>query len=331
MKAAIIPSPDNVEIMDVPVPEVSEHDVLVRIYSSGICGTDVHIFRGDYMGSYPIIPGHEFGGVVEAVGSAVSRIRVGDRVAIEPNIACDNCHACLNNRQNFCENWNGVGVTLPGGMAELVAVPEKAVFDIGDLPFPVAAFVEPLACVLHGVERARFRLGDRVLIVGAGPIGILLTKTILLQGAFEITQVDKNQDRLALAQASGATHVLSSLDSVTEDAFDVVVDATGVPSLMERTLGYARYGGTVLLFGVPPQQSTVTFPAFPIFRKGLTILSSFTSVRNSVQAVRLLQGGALDVSSLVSHTLPLQDLRTGLNLMETGSDGALKIQISPNG
>ncbi len=330
MTAARITSPGNVEILDVYDSPVTERDVLVRVYASGICGTDVHIFRGDYMGSYPIIPGHEFAGVVEAVGSSVSRIGVGDRVAIEPNVACDNCHACLNNRQNFCENWNGIGVTLPGGMAELVAVPEKAVFDIGALPFPVAAFVEPLACVLHGVERARFRLGDRVLIVGAGPIGILLTKMILLQGAFEITQVDKNKNRLALAQGSGASHVLSSVDSVKEEAFDVVVDATGVPSLMERTLGFARYGGTILLFGVPPQKSTVTFPAFPIFRKGLTILSSFTSVRNSVQAVRLLSSGAIDVSSLVSHTLPLKDLRAGLNLMETGNDGALKVQISPN-
>jgi D-arabinitol dehydrogenase (NADP+) len=330
MTAARIPSPGNVEILEVSDSPVTERDVLVRVYASGICGTDVHIFRGDYMGSYPIIPGHEFAGVVEAVGSSVSRIRVGDRVAIEPNVACDNCHACLNNRQNFCENWNGIGVTLPGGMAELVAVPEKAVFDIGALPFPVAAFVEPLACVLHGVERARFRLADRVLIVGAGPIGILLTKMILLQGAFEITQVDKNKNRLALAEESGASHVLSSVDSVKEEAFDVVVDATGVPSLMERTLGFARYGGTILLFGVPPQKSTVTFPAFPIFRKGLTILSSFTSVRNSVQAVRLLSSGAIDVSSLVSHTLPLKDLRAGLNLMETGNDGALKVQISPN-
>ena len=329
MKAARITSPGNVEVLEVSDPPVTERDVLVMVHASGICGTDVHIFRGDYMGSYPIIPGHEFAGVVEAVGSSVSRIKVGDRVAIEPNVACDNCHACLNNRQNFCENWNGIGVTLPGGMAELVAVTEKAVFDIGDLPFPIAAFVEPLACVLHGVERARFRLGDRVLIVGAGPIGILLTKTILLQGAFEITQVDKNENRLALARESGAVHVLASVDSVEEEAFDVVVDATGVPALMERTVGYARYGGTILLFGVPPQKSTVTFPAFPIFRKGLTILSSFTSVRNSVQAVRLLSGGAIDVSSLVSHTLPLDDLRAGLNLMETGSDGALKVQIVP--
>ncbi|MFW6388250.1 MAG: zinc-binding dehydrogenase, partial [bacterium] len=233
--------------------------------------------------------------------------------------------------QNFCENWNGIGVTLPGGMAEYVVVPEKAVFDIGSLPFEVGAFVEPLACVLHGVERARVSLGDRVLIIGAGPIGVLLTKTILLQGASEVTQVDRNSSRLSVAEKSGAANTLESLDSLPTDEFDLVVDATGVPAVMEQTLKFARYGGTILLFGVPPQDGQLSLTAFPIFRKGLTILSSFTSVRNSVQAVRLLGSGSLDVTPLISHRLPLEELQHGIDLMESGKDGVMKVHILPNG
>lgn len=150
-------------------------------------------------------------------------------------------------------------------MAEYVIVPENAAFGIGELSFDRAAFVEPLSCVLHGVERTGFRLGDRVLIIGAGPIGILLSKVIQLQGAFEITQVDRNESRLDLARNSGAYLTEISLNAIGSDKYDVVVDATGVPSLMNQTLTYVRSGGKVLLFGVPPKNSTLNFPAFSFF------------------------------------------------------------------
>jgi D-arabinitol dehydrogenase (NADP+) len=249
---------------------------------------------------------------------------------VEPNISCDDCPACLSNRQNFCENWKAVGVTLPGGMAQFVAVPEKAAFDIGKLAFAAGAFMEPLSCVLHGVQRTGFSLADRVLILGAGPIGILLLKAILLEGASSITSVDKNQARLALAHASGAVHTASSLEGLPEDGYDVVVDATGVPAVMEKTLASARSGGRVLLFGVPPRTAKITFDAFTIFRKGLTILSSYTSVRNSIQAVRLLETGKIDVSPLVSHELPLSGLRHGIELIEQGKEGVLKVLMRPD-
>lgn len=329
MKAAVIEKPGTIVVKEVSDPKVSDHDVLIRVMASGICGTDIHIFKGEYLGTYPVIPGHEFSGVVEQVGSKVHRIKVGDRVAVEPNIACDNCSACLNNRQNFCENWNGVGVTLPGGFAELAMAPEKAVFPIGDLAFESGAFVEPLSCVLHGVQRAGFALGDRVLIIGAGPIGILLSKTIQLQGSAEITQIDKNQSRLELAKKSGAAWTDTSFDNLKMYDYDVVVDATGVPPLMEKTLSYVRSGGKVLLFGVPPQGAKINLDAFTIFSHGLTILSSYTSVRNSIQAVRLLSSHRIDVKPLVSHVLPLKDFQKGIELIQNGTEGTLKVLIDP--
>jgi 2-desacetyl-2-hydroxyethyl bacteriochlorophyllide A dehydrogenase len=330
MKAAFIESPGQIVLKDIPVPVAKESEVLIEVRASGICGTDIHIFHGEYLGSYPVIPGHEFSGIVKGIGAKVTRFKVGDRVAVEPNIACDNCPACLSNRQNFCENWKGVGVTLPGGMAEYVAVPEKAAFDIGALPFGSGAFVEPLSCVLHGVQRVAFALADRVLILGAGPIGTLLLKAIALEGASAIDVVDKNEARLALAKKSGAAAVFSSFDSLAAEAYDVVVDATGVPAVMERTLAFARKGGSVLLFGVPPAKSRISLDAFAIFQKGLTILSSYTSVRNSIQAVRLLETGRIDVSSLVSHELPLKDFRHGIELIEEGREGALKVLMRPD-
>ncbi len=330
MKASFIESPGQIVLKDVPVPVAKESEVLIEVKASGICGTDIHIFHGEYLGSYPVIPGHEFSGIVKGIGAKVTRFKVGDRVAVEPNIACDNCSACLSNRQNFCANWSGIGVTRPGGMAEYVAVPEKAAFDIGALPFARGAFVEPLSCVLHGVQRVPFALADRVLILGAGPIGTLLLEAILLEGASAIDIVDKNEARLALARKSGAASAFSSFDSFAAEGYDVVVDATGVPAVMERTLAFARKGGSVLLFGVPPSNSRISLDAFSVFQKGLTILSSYTSVRNSIQAVRLLETGKIDVSSLVSHELPLKDFRRGIELMEEGKEGALKILMRPD-
>ena len=329
MKALVIEKPGTALVKELPVPEAGDGEVLVRVMHSGICGTDIHIFRGEYFGEYPVVPGHEFSGVVEQVGKSVKRFSPGDRVAIEPNVACDNCSACLNNRQNFCENWNGIGVTLPGGMAEYACVPEKAVFPIGSIPFEHGAFVEPLACVIHGVERARIRGGDRVLIAGAGPIGLLLAQVIRLHGASCIAQADVNADRLHLAQECGADAAYASLQEAPAEAFDVVVDATGVIPVMEQCLKHVRKGGTVLLFGVPPKEGQLTLPAFTLFQHGLTVLSTFTSVRNSLQAVRLLESGSVDVSSLVSHILPLEGFEDGVKLIESGTDGVKKVLIKP--
>ena len=183
MKCIRILEPNRVELAEIPAPQPAEGEVLIQVAASGICGTDIHILRGEYLGGYPGIPGHEFSGTVTQVGGGVTRFRVGDRVAVEPNIPCNNCPECLHNRQNFCRNWSAVGVTRPGGMAEWVAVPEAQVFATADLPFEQAAFVEPLSCVLHGLEKLELRMGDALAILGAGPIGIQLLRAARLGGA----------------------------------------------------------------------------------------------------------------------------------------------------
>jgi D-arabinitol dehydrogenase (NADP+) len=329
MRALRIEQPNRVNVTDLRVPQPGDDGVLIRVKACGVCGTDVHILRGEYLGDYPVIPGHEFSGVVERVGGGVTRFQVGDRVAVEPNIACDNCANCLHNRHNFCLNWSAIGVSRPGGMAEYVVAPEKAVFDIGELPFEHGAFMEPLSCVLHGVERAQVHLADRVAILGAGPIGILLLQTVRLRGAVQVTVVEKNAARAELAEACGASRCLLRLDDLEEDRFDVVIDATGAIPVMARAIDFARHGGTVLLFGVPPAGKRLELEGFKIFRKGLTILSSFTSLRNSYQAVALLQSKRVDVSSLISHRLPLDEFERGVGLIERGLEGVKKVLIVP--
>ena len=329
MKALTIRQPNQVDVRDVPVPAVGPGEVLVKVAACGICGTDVHILRGEYLGSYPVVPGHEFAGEVVAVGEDVGRITGGMRVAVEPNIACDNCASCLSNRQNFCLNWQAVGVTRPGGMAEYVVAPEKAVFDVGDLSFEAAAFVEPLSCVIHGIERAEIRLADRIAILGAGPIGLLLLQVARQSGAGDVTVLERQSTRGELALSLGATRWLEDLTALPENTFDVVIDATGVPPVMAQTVGLSRPGGTILLFGVPPQGAELTLDAFAIFEKGLTLRSSFTSLRNSRQAVAMLQSGQVRVADLVSHRLPLTDFARGVEMIESGLDGVKKVLMVP--
>jgi 2-desacetyl-2-hydroxyethyl bacteriochlorophyllide A dehydrogenase len=330
MQVAKIVRPNQLRIVELPVSEPGENEVLIQVMASGICGTDIHIFRGEYLGDYPVIPGHEFSGIVTAIGSSVTRFQPGDRVAVEPNIACDNCYHCLNNRHNFCLNWQAVGVTRPGGMAQFVTAPEKSGFDIGELPFEQAAFMEPLSCVLHGVERLEPEMAARILILGAGPIGILLLQVLGQAGATEITVVDKNRSRVEFVAQNGADQIYTNLDDLPHQDYDAVVDATGVIAVMNRCIDYVRHGGKVLLFGVPPVGKTMTMEAFPIFRKGLTILSSFTSLRNSYQALDLLKSGRISLEGLVSHQLPLAEFQRGIELIEKGVEGVRKILIRPN-
>ncbi len=330
MKCVVIPKPGEVILSEREIPAPVPGEVLIRVMASGICGTDIHIYNGEYLGDYPVIPGHEFSGLVTAVGSEVRRFKVGDRVAVEPNISCNNCVHCLNNRQNFCLNWQAVGVTLPGGMEQYVTVPEQAAFDIGDLPFEQGAFMEPLSCVIHGIERAQIELADQVAILGAGPIGNLILQVARLQGASQVTMLENNPGRATLARQMGADLVVDRMEDFPLDSYDVVIDATGVIPLMNCTIDLARKGGTVLLFGVPPAGKNLEVEAFKIFRKGLTLFSSFTSVRNSFQAVDLLRTHQVSVEPLISHRLPLDEISKAFEMIEGHDPLVKKVIILPN-
>lgn len=331
MKSVVIQMPNEISLVERDVPEPGPGELMIQVRASGICGTDLHIYRGEYMGKYPVIPGHEFSGVVTATGSQITRFHVGDRVAVEPNIACDNCVNCLNNRQNFCLNWQAIGVTLPGGMEEYVIVPEKAAFSIGDLPFEIGAFMEPLSCVVHGIQRAHIGLADHIAIFGAGPIGNLMIQMAHIQGAAQITVLEINPGRADLARQLGAERVVASFEELQPDTYDIVIDATGAIPVMNQTIDYVRKGGTVLLFGVPPSGRNLEMEGFKIFQKGLTVLSSFTSVRNSFQAVDLLRSGQIKVDSLISHHLPLQEMPHALELIESRDPAVRKVIVQPNG
>ncbi|HVP19092.1 MAG TPA: alcohol dehydrogenase catalytic domain-containing protein [Spirochaetia bacterium] len=331
MRSVIIEKPETVTVRDLDAPRVTRADeVLVKVMASGICGTDVHIYHGEYLGSYPMTPGHEFSGVVVEVGEKVTRFAPGARVAVEPNISCDNCAACLSNRQNFCENWQAIGVTRPGAMAQYVLAPEKVAFDAGEVPFDRAAFMEPVSCVVHGIESVGIRLGDNVAVIGTGPIGMLLIRTARSWGASRFTVAELSDERLAAARRDGVAEATRDVASLPADRFDVVIDATGAPAMLLQAVRLARPGGRILMFGVSPKGKTASIEPFQVFRKGLSIFASYTSRRNSLQALSLIASERVRVDDLVSHRVSLSGFEKGIHAIEDRNANAMKVMIFPN-
>jgi D-arabinitol dehydrogenase (NADP+) len=323
MKAARIERPGEAVIANVPEPVVGPNDVLIRVRAAGICGTDLHIFKGEYEATYPLIPGHEFSGEVAAVGDNVINFRVGDRVTADPNIPCNRCEYCQRNQPNQCLYLKAIGVTQSGGFSEYVLAPEGNVFSIGEMSFSAAALIEPLACVVWGLMQVDVQPGDNALVFGAGPMGNLVAQGLTQVGASHVVVTDVVPWRLEMAGQLGATETVvaderqeARLRSIAPQGFDIVVDATGIPKVLEGTFPYAKPRGKIWVFGVTPIGTLVNFPAYEVFRRDLRIIGSFAVNRTFPQSIALIQSGAVQVEPLVSHQLTLDEFPRGLELAE---------------
>lgn len=323
MKAAQITRPGEASVALVSEPSVGADDVLIQVRAAGICGTDLHIFKGEYEATYPLIPGHEFSGEVVAVGANVRNYKIGDRVTADPNIPCNKCDYCQLNQPNQCRDLRAVGVTRSGGFAEYVVVPEGNVFHIGDMSYSAAALIEPLACVVWGLKQVEVQPGDSALVFGAGPMGVLVAQSLKSAGAVHVVVTDVVPWRLALAEQLGASATVvadagqaARLKSIAPDGFDIVVDATGIPAVLEGTFAYVKPRGKIWVFGVTPVGSSVRFPSYEVFRRDLKIIGSFAVNRTFPQSIALIKSGAVQVEPLISHQLPLDDFARGLELAE---------------
>jgi D-arabinitol dehydrogenase (NADP+) len=334
MKAAVLEAVKKIAILnDLPEPTIGPRDVLVRSKACGICGTDVHIWEGDFFPTFPLIPGHELAGEVVMIGAEVEGLNPGNRVMVDPTVTCEECHFCMINRQNHCLKWNAVGVTRDGGFAEYVRVPAKNCYRFESVSFGEAAFCEPLACVVFGQDRARIDLGSEVLIIGAGPIGQLHIQASRVNGAASITAVDIMESKLHLAREHGATDLVIA-DNALEDklrriapfGFDVVIDATGAARVMQYSLKYVKNGCRYLVFGVCAPHDKIEISPFEIYRRDLEIIGSFAIRRTYDRAFKLMEHGAVRVQRLIHEAMPVEELPRGLDLMKRGA-AEMKLQI----
>jgi threonine dehydrogenase-like Zn-dependent dehydrogenase len=281
----------------------------VQVASTGLCHTDLDILHGRYLGDYPVVPGHEIAGVVVAKGEDVVDVPIGARVAIDPLIPCGHCAACLASRPSLCVELKAYGATSNGGFAPFVAVSARNAHSIGDLPFHIAALAEPLACVMHGVDRVRAAVGSHALVFGAGPIGLMMMMGLQARGVAGVTMVDLEMNRLERARALGAADVTDGRNLKPEDLadrYDIVVDCTGSVSVCEGLPGFARDGATLLFFGVCPPGAKAGFSPYEIFRRELILIGSHSLSDNLPDALNVLAKLGARAEALVSHRLPLR-------------------------
>lgn len=314
MKAFVIVEPGRAELQDVPKPEPARDEVLIKVAASGFCGTDIHTYKGEHPSLYPLIPGHEFSGVVEAVGADVVQFKPGDAVVADPNVFCEACYFCKQNKQIHCENLQVIGNTRHGAFAEYVTAPERCTFPADGLDPVQAAMAEPLGCVVNSHNKVVVPIGGSVVIFGMGTIGLMHLIMAKRRGAAQTVAVDLKQAPLDLAQTLGADKTyLSGPDigpALRKDfprGFDLVIDATGFPPVVETAIPLTAVTGTFLAFGACPVESSVQINPFDLYHRDWKLVGSYALEKTMPQALAMMRGG-LDLSPLIGKTISLEEM-----------------------
>jgi 2-desacetyl-2-hydroxyethyl bacteriochlorophyllide A dehydrogenase len=331
MRAIVLDRPGSFRVAEVPDPTPGEGQIVVKVDACGICGTDIHIMDGEFPPTpYPITPGHEFAGTIAAVASDVrTDLLVGAKVAVDPSLYCGYCRRCRSGRDNLCENWAAIGDTVDGAFAEYVAVPAANAHLLPDgIDGQLGAMIEPLACAVHGLRRLGGVFGDTVVLTGAGTMGLLLLQLLVHAGAGPVTVVDRVPDRLEVARKLGAAWVAASLDDLKDERFEVAVDATGVPAVIDGVAGLLDRGGRLLVFGVAPAEATMRLSPFRVYNDEITVTGSMAILRSFAPAVELVGTGVIDPRPLLSAPLSLDEFGEALRRVRAGQ--GIKWHISPS-
>ncbi|NQW91234.1 alcohol dehydrogenase catalytic domain-containing protein [Curtobacterium sp. VKM Ac-2861] len=329
MRAVVLDGTGSIEIADIPAPTPGPNDVVIAPEAVGICGTDIHLASGDYpTGTFPVVPGHEFAGTVTATGAEVTKFAIGDRVSVDPNVNCGHCEECLAGATNLCENLDPIGVTVNGACAEFVAVPEKVVFKLPEgVDWATGALIEPLACVLHAFGRIKPIEGQRVLIYGAGSIGLLALAVAKARGAKSIEIIEPSPVRRDAAIDFGADSAGAPGTNSGVQDIDLVIEASGHPAAVSDALTRLAKRGTLLQMGVVSPTATIDLRPYDLFDRELSIVGSqslATSYPDAVTEIVTLDDLA---PRTVTHTFGLDDYAAALEAAK--SESARKVHLLP--
>ncbi|MDB5473234.1 MAG: iditol 2-dehydrogenase [Devosia sp.] len=317
MQAVRLLAAHSLRLQDVPQPQPGPGDILIRIEACGICGSDRHMYAGEYPTAKPVTLGHEFAGTVLAAGSAVTRIKIGQRVTGDPNIACGTCSQCRSGRFNLCAHLSAIGVQRDGGFAQYLVMPEGQAHVLPvDLDPVHAAFCEPLACCLHGLDVARISPGDSVAIFGGGVIGLLMVQLCRLAGAGTIVLSTRQQPRRELALTLGATHAidpaasdaLAQIRAIAPGGVDVALECAGVPQTFTQSVAAVRRGGAVVIFGVMPQGQGVSVAPFELLVNEIRLQGAYLNPLTHARAAAMISARTLALDCLVSRIVPLSEV-----------------------
>jgi len=331
MRAIVFAAEGRLVLEERPEPELGPKDVLIETAAVGVCGTDTHVFDGEFEGTvYPLVPGHEATGVVVAVGSRVTGIDPGDHVAVNPSTSCGECEYCLNGKTNLCRFWNGLGVVASDGAAqERFVAPASNVYRLRpDTDIYEAALIEPLACAIRGYDLLPRRMGEHYLVYGAGTMGLLMAQLAPRAGAATVTIVDINERRLQTAAELGIQHVPTNADDAARQNWDVVIDCTGSIRAIENALPRVKAGGTFQHFGVAPVDAVAQYSPFRVYRDEINIIGTMAVLNSFGRAVEMFEAGAINPKPMISHSFTLDDYADALQMFRDGV--GRKLQIRPN-
>ncbi len=334
MRAAVVYEKNDIRIAEVPRPQAGPGEVVVRVMASGICATDVKILGGAGIpAELPAILGHEVAGTIVELGPGTSEcgLHAGQRVAVYPIAACGECFYCRQGRNSLCLHEHGLGHGDDGGFAEFVRVPAEivrlgGVIDIGEMQFDLAAMIEPTSCCIAAAEQCKTKAGETVVVVGAGPLGLLHTIVSKAQGA-NVICVDVNEARLVTAQKVGAQRVvnpqredtLAAVRELSELGADVVIAAVGVPRVMENYLPLVRNGGVFNIFGGTPRGEKMTVDPRWIHYGEIVLTGTFaSSVQQFHRAFHFVRDHADDIEAVISTRCGLDDILGAVQRVQAG-------------
>ena len=340
MKATYFLGEKKFEVRELPVPEVQETDVLIRVAACGICGTDVHIYHGS-KGSTdvkpPVVLEHEFAGTVEKVGDKVTSVKPGDHVTVDPNRYCGTCHFCQMGKKQMCENLYAIGVNRDGGFAEYCLVPESQCYQLDkQVPLKYGAMTEPLACCIHGIDKANIQPGQTVCVIGGGAIGLLMIQLAKISGASKVILSEPVEMRRQIGMEVGA---FGTIDPIHEDikeqlnqllgtkGADVVIECVGTPVAAEQAFLAADKGATILLFSVPKPDSTYHLHLEDVFQKELTIVGSMINPDTHGRAAALINSGVLKLEPIITHSFPVEQVDDSILAQQRAE--TIKVIVEP--
>lgn len=347
MLAAVYHGPNDIRVEEVPTPQIRSGELLIKVLSASICGTDLRIFHGQHR-MYPPgtvrIPGHEVVGSIAEIGEGLSGFQPGERVFIAPNMGCGSCAQCVSGNNNLCANYDAIGVTMDGGFAQYLRVPANSVrqgnvIKLSENVDPaVAALIEPFACVLRGQNALHIKPGEVVLVIGAGPIGVMHTKLAKARGAGCVIVSEPVADRAAQVKRMGADRVVNPseedlLSVVREESndrgADAIIVAAPVHAAQESALHLAAIGGRINFFGgLPKDRPSINLDSNLVHYKELVITGTTACSTNDCwQSTQIVNSGLIDLSDLVSQRFPLREAVSAFAAAEDRK--SLKIVLEP--
>jgi threonine dehydrogenase-like Zn-dependent dehydrogenase len=339
MKALYAASPNDYGLAERPKPTPAPGEVLVRVARAALCHTDV-IIREGVAGHtvYPFIPGHEFSGVVEECGLGVKHLQPGDHVAVHTIYACGECLACRSGDSLSCDYRDEMGSSLDGGFAEFCAVNARLLFKLPDhVSLPEGALLEPLANAVSAVRQAKVRAGDKVVVIGPGPIGLLALQAARLSNPARLVLVGTRDERLALGKSLGASHVVNIKDAgaderlqaiLEQEGADAVVECAGTPSALNLAIRIVGWRGRVAIEGVHDVEETIPISPYSLLERSASLIGVNGWVTaDFAHALELMSNRLVDVKPLITHTFPLEEWETAFHMITKRKSEAIKVQF----